>query len=236
MSRGKRVIRFEDGRELEAIIDRASRKNLYIQIKEGQLVIKIPPNMNDDEMMRFVNTREEWIFRSLAECAKEPQRLKEFADGEQFDLLGRTATLRYITPERYKEPYMEGDTLYVSVLKSGADTDSVRRDAMRFITDLANKELRESCERLIQRTRLCPKKITIKPMKSCWGRCSSNGSISLNFYLYEHPKECMDYVVVHELCHLVHMDHSKEFWALVEKYIPDCKEIRRRLNFNEHEV
>ena len=43
----------------------------------------------------------------------------------------------------------------------------------------------------------------------------------------------MDYVVVHELCHLVYMDHSKEFWALVEKYIPNCKEIRRRLNYNE---
>ena len=233
MSRQRRALRFDDGREVEAVIDRAQRKNLYIQIKEGELVIKIPPQMSEGEMMKFVNTREEWVFKSLAECGKEPVRLKDFTDGEQFDLLGRTATLRYITPERYKEPYMEGDTLYISVPKQGADIDSVRRDAMKFITDLANRELRESCERLIRLTKLCPKKITIKQMKSCWGRCSSNGSISLNFYLYEHPKECMDYVVVHELCHLVHMDHSPQFWALVEKYIPNCKEIRRRLNYNE---
>ena len=233
MSRYRRLITFDDGREVEAVVDIAKRKNLYIQRKEGQLIVKIPPKMADDEMMKFLNLREEWIFRSLAECGREPVRLKDFADGEQFDLLGRTATLRYITPERYREAYLEGDTLFVSVPKSGADIDSVRRDAMRFITDLANKELRESCERLIKLTRLCPKKITVKPMKSCWGRCSSNGSVSLNFYLYEHPKECMDYVVVHELCHLVHMDHSREFWALVEKYIPDYKEIRRRLNYNE---
>ena len=227
------MIRFEDGREAEAVIDIGQRKNLYIQIKEGVLIIKIPPQMSEAEMMKFVNTREEWIFRSLSECSRQPVRLKDFTDGEQFDLLGRTATLRYITPDKYKDPYMEGDTLYVSVQNGGADIDSVRRDATRFITDLANRELRESCERLIRLTRLCPKKITIKQMKSCWGRCSSNGSISLNFYLYEHPKECMDYVVVHELCHLVHMDHSPQFWALVEKYIPNCKEIRRRLNYNE---
>ncbi len=233
MSRERRLLRFDDGREVEAVIDRGQRKNLYIQIREGEVIIKTPPKMDNEDMLRFVAEREDWIFKSLAECARQPVRLKDFTDGEQFDLLGRAVTLRYITPDKYTEPYLEGDELFVSVPRSGADIDSVKRDALRFITDLANAELRESCERLIRLTRLCPKKITIKQMKSCWGRCSSNGSISLNFYLYEHPKECMDYVVVHELCHLVHMDHSKEFWALVEKYIPNCKEIRRRLNFNE---
>ena len=233
MSRERKTLRFEDGREAEAIIDKGNRKNLYIQIKEGEVVIKTPAFMSESEMMRFVASREEWIFRSLSECAKKPVRLEYFTDGEQFELLGELVTLKFITPERYKEPYLEGGYLYISVPKSGADTYSVKRDAERFITDFANRELRESCERLIRLTRLCPKKITIKPMKSCWGRCSSNGNISLNFYLYEHPKECMDYVVIHELCHLVHMDHSKEFWELVGKYCPDCKEIRRRLNYNE---
>ena len=233
MSREKKTLRFKDGREIEAIIDRGNRKNLYIQVKEGEVIIKTPPKMNEEDIYHFASMREEWIFKSLSECARQPVRLKEYSDGEQFELLGRLVTLRYITPERYTDPFLEGDELFVSVPKSGADIDSVRRDAQRFITDLANRELRESCERLIRLTRLCPKKITIKQMKSCWGRCSSNGSISLNYYLYEHPKECMDYVVVHELCHLVHMDHSPQFWALVEKYIPNCKEIRHRLNYNE---
>ena len=233
MSRQRRLIRFEDGKECEAVIDRGKRKNLYIQIREGEVIIKTPPGLSDEEMMKFVQSREEWIFKSLRECTAKPVRLKDYTDGEQFELLGRLVTLRYITPERYSEPYLEGDTLFVSVMKQGADIDSVRRETDKFITDLANRELRESCERLIRLTRLCPKKITIKQMKSCWGRCSSNGSISLNYYLYEHPKECMDYVVVHELCHLVHMDHSPQFWALVESYIPNCKEIRRRLNYNE---
>ncbi|WP_028509172.1 SprT family zinc-dependent metalloprotease [Ruminococcus sp. NK3A76] len=233
MSKEARLLRFEDGRETEAVIDKGKRKNLYLQIKEGYLTIKMPDGMSDEDMMKFVESREKWIFKSLAQCARQPVRLTTYEDGEQFDLMGRLATLRYITPDKYKEPYMEGDNLYISVPKQGADIDSVRRDATNFITSLANRELRESCERLINLTKLCPKKITIKQMKSCWGRCSSNGSISLNFYLYEHPKECMDYVVVHELCHLVHMDHSPQFWALVERYIPDCKEIRRRLNYNE---
>ena len=66
MSRERKTLRFEDGREAEAIIDKGNRKNLYIQIKEGEVVIKTPAFMSESEMMRFVASREEWIFRSLS--------------------------------------------------------------------------------------------------------------------------------------------------------------------------
>ncbi len=68
--------------------------------------------------------------------------------------------------------------------------------------------------------------LKFKKLKSRWGSCNSKGVLTLNILLYNTPKESIDYVVVHELAHLVHMNHSKEFHNLVEKYIPDAKKSR----------
>ena len=75
-------------------------------------------------------------------------------------------------------------------------------------------------------------KITVRDQKTRWGSCSSKGNLNLNYKLAYMPQKILDYVVVHELAHLRHMDHSREFWALVETYLPDFKECRKWLKEN----
>ena len=72
-------------------------------------------------------------------------------------------------------------------------------------------------------------RITITGAKRRFGSCSSRGDISYSFRLMAYPDRAIDYVVVHELCHLVHMNHSRDFYALLEKYLPDYKERRALL-------
>lgn len=77
-------------------------------------------------------------------------------------------------------------------------------------------------------------KVTIRDQKTRWGSCSSNGTLSFSFRLMMAPPRVLDYVVVHELCHLTHMNHSKEFWNMVETILPDYKEHRKWLKENGH--
>lgn len=74
-------------------------------------------------------------------------------------------------------------------------------------------------------------KLRVRTMKSCWGSCLVNkGIITLNRKLLMKPRECIEYVVVHELCHFIHPNHSKQFYGFMEQFMPDWKERKARLN------
>ena len=74
-------------------------------------------------------------------------------------------------------------------------------------------------------------KLRVRTMKSCWGSCMVNkGIITLNRKLLMKPRECIEYVVVHELCHFIHPNHSKQFYGFMEQFMPDWKERKARLN------
>lgn len=80
--------------------------------------------------------------------------------------------------------------------------------------------------------KLYPNNIRVKEQKSLWGSCSSRNNINYNWRLIMAPKDVLDYIVIHELCHLRYRDHSKNFWNLVEKIMPDYREKKRWLNEN----
>lgn len=78
--------------------------------------------------------------------------------------------------------------------------------------------------------------ITVRDQKTRWGSCSSRGTLSFNYRLIFAPPKVLDYVVVHELCHLTHMDHSKSFWAMVEQIMPDYRTCKDWLKEHGHEL
>ena len=79
-----------------------------------------------------------------------------------------------------------------------------------------------------------PSRVSIRGQKTCWGSCTGNGSISLNWRLMLLPRELAEYVLIHELCHLRFLDHSASFWALVEQWVPDFRRRRTLLGDAQH--
>ena len=148
-------------------------KNIYIQIKNGKVIVKSPKRISKKEIEKIIEQKSEWI-QKIIEKENKKQEKKEL-----------------YTKEEFKE----------------------------IIEKNANE--------LIQETGVRPNKITIKQIKYAWGSCSSKKNITLNLELIKYSQQAIRYVILHELCHLKYMNHSKDFWNLVEKYKPNYKQIKK---------
>ena len=158
---------------LEYEIKYSKIKNIYIQIKNGKIIIKAPKRVSKKELQKIVEQKSEWIQKTL-EKERKKQKKKELYTKEEF-----------------------------------------------------KKIIEKNANELIKETGLKPNKITIKQIKYAWGSCSSKKNITLNLELIKYSQQAIRYVILHELCHLKYMNHSKDFWNLVEKYMPDYKQIKK---------
>ena len=112
-----------------------------------------------------------------------------------------------------------------------------RRENTVYMTQQDVEELREQAKKyLIPRTyelaarmKVHPQNVTIRNQKTRWGSCSARQTLSLNCQLMVLPEDVRDYVIIHELCHLVHFNHSPAFWELVRTYVPNVAAYRKRL-------
>ena len=94
---------------------------------------------------------------------------------------------------------------------------------------VAEKEVEQAMEKTRKMVGLAPEEYRIKKVKTVWGSCSSNKKITINQNLMMYSRKAIEYVVLHEVCHLRYMNHSKKFWAMVEKYMPDYKKAEKEL-------
>jgi len=101
---------------------------------------------------------------------------------------------------------------------------------------LAQRELMDRARQLAQQFGMAVRRITVRNQKSRWGSCSYNGTISLNWRLIQLPGQVRDYIIIHELMHLRHLDHSTQFWAEVEKACPDYRQAEDWLKKNSGQV
>ena len=112
------------------------------------------------------------------------------------------------------------------------NTPPLSEEELRELTRLARKDLTARCEAFAAQMGVSYGRIAIRHQKTKWGSCSSRGNLNFNCLLMLTPEEVRDYVVVHELCHLRHMNHSPEFWAAAEKVLPDYRNAKRWLKQN----
>ena len=206
---------------------RAKYVRLRMQV-DGELVVTMPPYGSERHAIDLIDQSRAAIRTWRAKHANEPP----LGDG---DLIGQSHKLR-ILPSTTSQTTARVKDLVLEVYLAGGQSPSDREVQKIINTQVAKilqKEARaylpRRLEYLSERYGLHYKSVRFGTQKGRWGSCSTTGTISLNVGLMALDPEIIDYVLTHELCHTRHMNHSADFWALVEQYIPDYKARRKRL-------
>lgn len=212
----------------------ASRTTLAIEVHPDQTVVAIAPQGADVKIIdNKVLKRAPWILKQLREFEAFLPVLPphKYVSGEAFRYLGRQYKLRIFQAKTEKVVLQRG-LIQVSL----ADRkDSVRVQHLleawfRHRAELIIAELWPKCVARVQRHGIEPKTYQLRKMKIRWGSCGKNGVILLNPELISAPKECIEYLILHELCHLKHYNHGAEFFELLALLVPSWEALREKLN------
>ena len=203
---------------------RSKRKTLSLIVEtDGTLTVRAPLRMKETEIRQFIEAKKNWIKRKQFKAQEEAAAPRRYVDGETFWYLGQPVPLRIISDGK-SALVMDG---------SFKLTKSKQPQAQSVFTTWykkrARKVLTERVEFFARKHGFKVGKIRISSARTRWGSCSSKETLSFTWRLVMAPPDVIDYIVVHELCHLKEMNHSVVFWTQVESILPDYKQHRKWL-------
>jgi hypothetical protein len=218
-------LRLRDGKSVEILVRRSARARrilLHVDVYTGAVELVLPRRTSLDEGLGFARSKGAWLQSRLKEIAPAVP----FADGARFPLLGKEIRIRHV-PRLFEEVWRENGSLVVAGTATRLQ-DSVeswlRAEAARAFAPIAD----EKADRLGTKYR----RIIVRDPRTRWGSCSLNGDLAFSWRLVMAPKDVLEYVVAHEVAHLKVMNHSRRFWALVDKICDGVEDSRDWLRVN----
>ena len=201
----------KDYPEVGTVVYQARRqKNIRLSLRNNQILVTYPYLASFSAAEAFLLQKKDWVLKNhrRAPTLKNKQ------------LIGRSH--RLCLQKNLPKPYIENQVIYgdpqdltsLEPLIKGV----LKKEATRFILPRVTE--------LSQALKLKPRRISFRYMKTRWGSCSSRSSVNLNTALVYLPQDLVDYVIIHELCHLRHLNHSANFWRLVQSFLPEYKLLR----------
>lgn len=215
---------------IEYQLERMPRKTLAISVHPDlSIIVKAPVDTTLEEVNERVAKRAKWILsqKRRFEIFLPDVPPRKYVSGESHRFLGRQYRLKVI---RNDAEQIKLTRQFLEVYTPDIDPSHVRELVETWYREQANKNFEERLAATysrFSRENIPYPKISIRRMQSSWGSCSPKGTISLNIKLVQVPKEYIDYVITHELCHLKYLHHEPEFYYLLSRIMPDWKGKRK---------
>ncbi|EDM28098.1 hypothetical protein LNTAR_12116 [Lentisphaera araneosa HTCC2155] len=219
------------------ILKKPNRKTAKVIVApDNSVSILAPDNLSDDEIDKIIQKKRLWILKkkALNNEVRKPAKSKEYVSGESFTYLGRNYRLKVLEGD-YKPTSYESARLCVSVPKEANNAhkeEFIRESIINWYREHALTKFKQRAKKYSTLLNVKPKQIKLGNFKSQWGSCHQDKTVVFNWKVIMAPISIVDYVVAHELCHLIHHDHSKDFWRLLSKIMPDYAERKDWLRIN----
>ena len=206
---------------------RSKRKTLSLIVEnDGTLTVRAPLRLKEADIQRFIEAKADWIKRKQANIRKIAVTPRQYVDGDTFLYLGKEISLRLV-PDR--KPALVLDGVFKLAKSAQPRAESVFEV---WYKEQARAVLAVRVDFFSRKYGFEVEKIRISSARTRWGSCSAKKTLSFTWRVVMAPPEVIDYVVVHELCHLRELNHSRSFWAQVEAILPGYKSTRKWLKHN----
>ncbi|WP_159446801.1 M48 family metallopeptidase [Carboxydocella sp. ULO1] len=211
-------------------IIRSARKTVVIEITpDGCIIIRAPKRLSMKAIEELVHGKDKWIRDKLQEIQRQQKLFQplRFETGDKLWFLGEKYT--FTVTDGSGMIYLQGDKLYFPREQLERGTEQLSRWYKKEVERI----LLARTEYFSGLTGIKYNSVKITSARKRWGSCSSKGVLSFSWRLLQAPLQVIDYVVVHELLHIEHMNHSRQFWARVKQIIPDYRGKRDWLRENQ---
>ena len=206
-------------------LTRSKRKTLALYIRDGNIEVRAPLRMSKREIEKFITSKEKWILNNITVMQKQ-ERQRESFNLDYGDTVLCRNKLCVITAINDNIVRYDDERFY---MPADLAPDQIKYACVQIYIMIARRELTVKTYDYAKRMQVMPTAVKINSAKSRWGSCSSKKSINYSWRLIMADDDVIDYVIIHELAHILEMNHSEKFWKIVESFLPDYKERKARL-------
>ena len=211
---------------MEYELIRTRRKTIAIYIQECRVVVRAPLRAPARDIDSFVESKQKWIGKHLA------LQNERKANRDAFKLDYGSIVL-YLGREYRIDSDNKENTLYMPPEQS---REQIREKLVRIYKEYAQDHITKRVAHFSPIIGVYPKNIRIGSAKRSWASCTSSGRLTFSWRLMMAPPDAIDYVVVHELAHIMQPNHSQKFWKIIERILPDWKERRKKLRLLQNRL
>ena len=224
------VVKYGD-REIAYAVEFCRRKTLEISVMPDSAVqVRAPQGATLEAIAQKVQKKAPWIVEKQNWFAKFPKAPppRQYLGGETHLYMGRRYRLKI---EKGKERLVKIDGGFIRVVSADIHPATIKKILDQWLRERAKAQFEKVFLACLARfsPSSAPVRLQIRDMKTRWGSLSKGGILTLNIKLIAAPKECIEYVVVHELCHLKYPNHDKKFYRLLETRLPDWEKRKQKL-------
>ena len=216
---------------MEYRLIKSKRKTISIQIdKDAQIIVKAPHSVSQRYIEDFILSKRDWIEKNVHKVQQTAalRQPKKFIGGEVFMLFGKEYML-CISSVDSKIKIIDDRIFFPQKFM-----DSPKEHMVKFYKKIARKYLNERTQKIASQLNLHYNNLKITSADKRWGSCSSKKNINFSYKLIMANEMAIDYVIIHELCHLLYMNHSSSFWNAVKSIMPNYKIQKSYLKQNEY--
>lgn len=208
-------------------LKRSKRKTMSLSVKpDCSIVVHAPLTTSNERIENFINTHSAWIENQL-------QRMRQLNEKKQSFTLDYSSRVYFfgcrlpIEKATVRKAKLKSDRI---LMPCNLTDEQIRQQLITLYKETAHSYIGNQLPAFAKMVGVTPTKLRISSAKTNWGSCTAD-RVNFSWHLMMAEKEVIDYVIIHELCHIHHHNHSDKFWAEVSKHCPNWKKLRARLKF-----